>query len=65
MSMTNVNMNAVATESVTVLKVHILIDEKEILWQALQNEKVVKGVLMGFRCMQNLRVYKLSMRPHS
>ena len=48
MSMTNVNTNAVATELVTMLMVHILIDGKEILLQALQNEEVAKGVLMGW-----------------
>ena len=43
MSMTNVNTHAVATESVTILMVHILINGKEVLPQAFQN-KVMKGV---------------------
>ena len=48
MSMTNVNMNVVLTEPVTMLMVCILIDGKEILPHALQNEDVVKGVLMSW-----------------
>ena len=35
MSMTNVNRNAVLMESCTTLMVHVLIDGKEILPQAL------------------------------
>ena len=46
--MANVNTNAVATDSVTVLMVCILIDGKEVLLQAFQNEEVMKGVLMGW-----------------
>ena len=48
MFMTHMNMNAVVTESVTMLTVHILIEEKEVLLQVLQNEEVPKGVLMGW-----------------
>ena len=46
--MTNVNMNTVVTESVTVLMVCISIDGKEVLPQAFQNEEVTKGILMGW-----------------
>ena len=46
MPMTNVNMNVVSTEPVTMLMVHVLIDGKEILLHVLQNEDVAKGVLM-------------------
>ena len=46
--MTNVNMNAVSTELVNMLTVHILIDRKEILQHVLQNEDVTKGVLMSW-----------------
>ena len=46
--MTNMNTNAVSTEPVTILTVHILIDGKEILPHALQNEDVAKGVLMNW-----------------
>ena len=47
MSMTNVNMNAVLAEPVTMLMVHVFIDGKEILPHVLQNEDVAKGVLMS------------------
>ena len=49
MSMINVNRNTVPMESSTTLMVHILIDGKEILPQALRNEEIAKGVLVG--CM--------------
>ena len=39
MSMTNVNRNAVPMESNTTLTLCVLIDGKEILPQALQNER--------------------------
>ena len=42
------NTNAVAMESGTTLVVHMLIDGKEILPLALQNEDVTKGVLMNW-----------------
>ena len=45
--MANMNQNAMPMEASTTLMVCILIDEKEILPQALQNEKVM-GVLMGW-----------------
>ena len=48
MTMTKVNRNAVPMESSTTLMVCILIDGKEILPQVLQNEEVMKGVLMGW-----------------
>ena len=47
MYMTNVNRNAMPTESNTILMVHMLIDGKEILPQVLQTEEIMKGVLMG------------------
>ena len=48
MSMTNVNRNAMPMEVSTTLMVCILIDGKEIFPQALHNEEVTKGVLMGW-----------------
>ena len=42
MSMTNVNTNAVVTESFTMFMVHILIDRKGVLLQVLQIEEVYK-----------------------
>ena len=48
MSMTKANRNAMPMEASTTLMVHILIDGKEILPQALCNEEVMKGVLMGW-----------------
>ena len=48
MSVTNMNMNAMSTEPVTTLMTHVLIDGKEILPHALQNEDVTKGVLMSW-----------------
>ena len=42
------NMNAMSTEPVTTLMVHILIDGKDILLHALQNEYVMKGGLMSW-----------------
>ena len=48
MSRTNVNMNEVLTEPNTTLMVCVLIDGKEILPLALQNEDVLKGVLMSW-----------------
>ena len=41
-------MNTVVTDSVTLLMMCVLINRKEILPQVLQNEEVVKGVLMGW-----------------
>ena len=45
--MANMNRNAMPTEVNTTLTVHILIDGKEILLQALCNEEVAKGVITG------------------
>ena len=46
--MTNANRNAMPNEASTTLTVCILIDGKEFLPQALHNEEVMKGVLMGW-----------------
>ena len=61
MSMTNMNINAMSTEPITVLMVCSLIDGKEILPHVLQNEDVVKVVLMSWT---HVKVYMLSMRLH-
>ena len=58
--MTNVNTNAVVTESVTMVMVCILIDGKEILPQVLQNEEVMKGVLMGWTHVEPWSVQALN-----
>ena len=46
--MTNANRNTMPMEASTTLMVCVLIDGKEILPQALCNEEVAKGVLMGW-----------------
>ena len=48
MAMANMNHNAMPTEANTTLMVHVLIDGKEILPQALHNEEVTKGVITGW-----------------
>ena len=60
MSMTKSNKNMVPVESSTALMVHILIDGKEILWQALWNEEVGKGVLMGWTHVEPKNVQALN-----
>ena len=60
MFMTNVNRNAVPMETSTTLMVHILIDGKESLPQVLQNEEVVKGVLMGWTHVKPKKVHALN-----
>ena len=52
MSMANMNQNALPMEASTTLTVCILIDGKKILLQALHNEDLVKGVLMGWMNME-------------
>ena len=54
------NTNAVSTEPVTTLLVHILIDGKEILLHALQNEDVMKGVLMSWTYVEPRDVQTLN-----
>ena len=58
--MTIVNKNAVVTESVTILMLHVLIDRKEILPQVLKNEEVVKRVLMGWMYIEPKNVQVLN-----
>ena len=60
MSMTNVNMNAVLTDPVTMLMVHVLIDGKEILPHLLQNEDVAKGVLVSWTHVEPRSVQALN-----
>ena len=60
MSMTNMNRNAVPVESSTTLTVGMLIDGKEILLQVLQNEKVTKGVLIGWMHIEPKNVQALN-----
>ena len=58
--MTNINMNAVSTEQITTLMVHILIEGKEILRHALQNENVAKEVLMSWTDIEPRSVHALN-----
>ena len=60
MSMANMNTNAVSTKPVTMLMVCVLIDGKEILLHALQNEDVVKGVLMSLTHVEPRGVHTLN-----
>ena len=60
MSLNNMNRNAVPVESSTTLTVCVLIDGKEILTQALQNEEVVKGVLMGWMHVEPKNIQALN-----
>ena len=57
--MTNVNMNVVLAELVTILMVHILIDEKDILLHVLQND-VAKGVLISWMHVEPRSVHILN-----
>ena len=52
MSMANMSHNAMPMEANMTLMVHMLIDGKEILPQALCNEEVMKGVIMGWMNME-------------
>ena len=60
MSKTNLNMNVVLTEPSTTLMVCMLIDGKEILLLALQNEDVAKGVLMSWTHVEPRNVQTLN-----
>ena len=60
MPRTNVNMNAVLTELSPLLTVHMLIDGKEILLLALQNEDVIKGILMSWTHVEPRNVHTLN-----
>ena len=60
MSLTNLNMNAVSTESVTMIMVCISIDGREILLHALQNEDGAKGVLMSWMHVEPISVQALN-----
>ena len=60
MSMANRNWNAMPMEASMTLTVCILIDGKEILPQALCNEEVVKGVLMGWMNVEPKRLQDLN-----
>ena len=48
MSMANMSHNAMPMEASMTLMVHVLINGKEILLQALCNKEVTKGVFMGW-----------------
>ena len=50
------NQNAMPMEANTTLMVCMLIDEKEILPQALHNEEVAKGVLTGWMNVEPKRL---------
>ena len=58
--MANMNHNAMPTETNMTLMVHVLIDGKEILLQALCNEEVAKGVLTGWMNMEPKRLQALN-----
>ena len=60
MSMANMNCNTMPTEVNTTLMVHVLIDGKEILLQALHNEEVMKGVIAGWTYMEPKRLQALN-----
>ena len=60
MSMTNMNHNTMPTEANTTLMVHILINGKEILPQALSNEEVAKGVITGWKNVEPKRLQPLN-----
>ena len=60
MSLTNVNMNAVLTELVTMFTVCILIDRKKILPHALQNKDIAKEVLMSWMHVEPRSVQDLN-----
>ena len=60
MSMSNMNQNAMPMEANMTLMVCILIDGKEILPQALYNEEVTKGVLMGWMNVEPKRLQALN-----
>ena len=53
-------MNAVLIEMNTMLKVHMLIDRKEILPLAIWNEDVAKGVLMSWTHVEPRNVHILN-----
>ena len=58
--MANMNWNAMPTEASTTLMVHVLIDGKEILPQAIYNEEVTKGVLTGWMNVEPKRLQALN-----
>ena len=60
MSMPHMNMNAMATELGTMLTVHVLIDRKEILPHVLQDEDVMKGVLVNWTHVEPRSVQALN-----
>ena len=58
--MANLNWNAMPMEAYTTLTVHILIEGKEILLQALCNVEVAKGVLTGWTNVEPKRLQALN-----
>ena len=60
MFMANMNWNAMPTEANMTLMVHVLIDGKEILLQALHNEEVTKRVLRGWMNVEPKRLQALN-----
>ena len=60
MSMANMNQNVMPTEASMTLMVCILIDGEEILLQALHNEEVMKGLLMGWTNVEPKRLQALN-----
>ena len=60
MAMANMNQNAMPMETNTTLTVHVLIDRKEILLQALHNEEVAKGVIAGWTNVEPKRLQALN-----
>ena len=60
MSMANMNHNAMPMEASMTLMVCMLIDGKEILHQALHNEEVTNGVVMGWTNVEPKRLQALN-----
>ena len=60
MSMANMNQNAMPTKANTTLTVHVLINGKEILQQALHNEEIAKGMLTGWMNVEPKRLQVLN-----
>ena len=54
------NHNAMPTEANMTLMVHMLIDGKKVLLQALYNEEVTKGVLTGWTNVEPKRLQALN-----
>ena len=52
--------NSMSAELVTILTVHILIDEKDILPDVFRNEEIAKGVIVSGTQVEPRSVYALN-----